>query len=185
MAASDASSDYRMTGSAQPAVATQSGAASAVTTQKKKRGRPRNNGPNGSVDTPISAEPISSAAPSQVIDFSSKKKQAKVRPVGDVSMKVLSFFQQGSRSMCILSATGVISSVTFHQTDTSGGKVAFEGRYDLLTFAGSFVHSETGGMRNLSGGMSVSLISPEGRVIGGRIDGQLVAASPVQEALCS
>uniref|UniRef100_M1BHE1 AT-hook motif nuclear-localized protein n=1 Tax=Solanum tuberosum TaxID=4113 RepID=M1BHE1_SOLTU len=98
----------------------------------------------------------------------------------DVSMKVLSFFQQGSRSMCILSATGVISSVTFHQTDTSGGKVAFEGRYDLLTFAGSFVHSETGGMRNLSGGMSVSLISPEGRVIGGRIDGQLVAASPVQ-----
>ncbi|WMV34505.1 hypothetical protein MTR67_027890 [Solanum verrucosum] len=84
----------------------------------------------------------------------------------DVSMKVLSFFQQGSRSMCILSATGVISSVTFHQTDTSGGKVTFEtmvsskslksGRYDLLTFAGSFVHSETGGMRNLSGGMSVS-----------------------------
>lgn len=44
----------------------------------------------------------------------------------DVSMKVLSFFQQGSRSMCILSATGVISSVTFHQTDTSGGKVTFE-----------------------------------------------------------
>ncbi|KAH0662329.1 hypothetical protein KY284_027260 [Solanum tuberosum] len=95
-------------------------------------------------------------------------------------MKVLSFFQQGSRSMCILSATGVISSVTFHQTDTSGGKVTFEGRYDLLTLAGSFVHSETGGTRNLSGGMSVSLISPEGRVIGGRIDGQLVAASPVQ-----
>ncbi|KAK6787025.1 hypothetical protein RDI58_015550 [Solanum bulbocastanum] len=163
MAASDASSDYRMTGSAQPAVATQSGAAPAVTTLKKKRGRPRNNGPNGSVDTPISAEPISSAAPSH-----------------DVSMKVLSLAQQGSQSICILSANGVISRVTLCQTDTCGGTSTFEGRYDILTFTGSFVHSETGGMRNLSGAMSVSLISPEGRVIGGQIDGQLVAASPVQ-----
>lgn len=35
-------------------------------------------------------------------------------------------------------------------------------------------------MRNRSGGMSVSLASPDGRVIGGGVAGLLVAASPVQ-----
>ena len=40
--------------------------------------------------------------------------------------------------------------------------------------------SETGGIRNRSGGMSVSLASPDGRVVGGGVAGLLVAASPVQ-----
>lgn len=40
--------------------------------------------------------------------------------------------------------------------------------------------SETGGMRNRSGGMSVSLASPDGRVVGGGVAGLLVAATPVQ-----
>lgn len=40
--------------------------------------------------------------------------------------------------------------------------------------------SETGGTRSRSGGMSVSLASPDGRVVGGGVAGLLVAASPVQ-----
>lgn len=40
--------------------------------------------------------------------------------------------------------------------------------------------SETGGTRSRSGGMSVSLSSPDGRVVGGGVAGLLVAASPVQ-----
>lgn len=51
---------------------------------------------------------------------------------------------------------------------------------------------ETGGTRSRSGGMSVSLASPDGRVVGGGVAGLLVAASPVQvrgslplHALCS
>lgn len=40
--------------------------------------------------------------------------------------------------------------------------------------------SESGGMRHRSGGMSVSLASPDGRVVGGGVAGLLVAASPVQ-----
>lgn len=43
--------------------------------------------------------------------------------------------------------------------------------------------SETGGMRNRSGGMSVSLASPDGRVVGGGVAGLLVAAGPVQVCL--
>lgn len=40
--------------------------------------------------------------------------------------------------------------------------------------------SESGGIRNRSGGMSVSLASPDGRVVGGGVAGLLVAAGPVQ-----
>ena len=40
--------------------------------------------------------------------------------------------------------------------------------------------SDSGGTRSRSGGMSVSLASPDGRVVGGGVAGLLVAASPVQ-----
>lgn len=44
---------------------------------------------------------------------------------------------------------------------------------------GSFVPTESGGTRNRAGGMSVSLASPDGRVVGGGVAGLLVAATPV------
>ena len=40
--------------------------------------------------------------------------------------------------------------------------------------------NDSGGTRSRSGGMSVSLASPDGRVVGGGVAGLLVAASPVQ-----
>ncbi|CAO2820037.1 unnamed protein product [Amaranthus hypochondriacus] len=98
----------------------------------------------------------------------------------DVTMKVISFSQQGPRAICILSANGVISSVTLRQPDSSGGTLTYEGRFEILSLSGSFMPSESGGIRNRSGGMSVSLASPDGRVVGGGVAGLLVAASPVQ-----
>ncbi|XP_021735998.1 AT-hook motif nuclear-localized protein 1-like [Chenopodium quinoa] len=98
----------------------------------------------------------------------------------DVTMKVISFSQQGPRAICILSAIGVISSVTLRQPDSSGGTLTYEGRFEILSLTGSFMPSESGGIRNRSGGMSVSLASPDGRVVGGGVAGLLVAASPVQ-----
>jgi NADPH-dependent 2,4-dienoyl-CoA reductase/sulfur reductase-like enzyme len=44
--------------------------------------------------------------------------------------------------------------------------------------------TENGGTRSRSGGMSVSLASPDGRVVGGGVAGLLVAASPVQVCIC-
>lgn len=41
-------------------------------------------------------------------------------------MKVISFSQQGPRAICILSANGVISSVTLRQPDSSGGTLTYE-----------------------------------------------------------
>lgn len=43
--------------------------------------------------------------------------------------------------------------------------------------------TENGGTRSRSGGLSVSLASPDGRVVGGGVAGLLVAASPVQVIL--
>ena len=44
----------------------------------------------------------------------------------DITMKVISFSQQGPRAICILSASGVISNVTLRQPDSSGGTLTYE-----------------------------------------------------------
>ncbi|XP_073133058.1 AT-hook motif nuclear-localized protein 1-like [Henckelia pumila] len=199
-----------------PGTATPVGGVAAL---KKKRGRPRKYGPDGSVAVALSPKPLSSSAPPPVIDFSAVQKRVKVRSFGaeakmqpprmetgssgdqwvscsvganftphiitvdageDVTMKIISFSQQGPRAICVLSANGVISSVTLRQPDSSGGTLTYEGRFEILSLTGSFTPSETGGIRNRSGGMSVSLASPDGRVVGGGVAGLLVAAGPVQ-----
>jgi len=45
--------------------------------------------------------------------------------------------------------------------------------------SGSYLVAEDGGPRNRTGGISASLSSPDGHVIGGAI-AMLIAASPVQ-----
>lgn len=56
----------------------------------------------------------------------------------------------------------------------------FQGRFEILSLSGSFMPNDIGGTRSRTGGMSVSLASPDGRVVGGGVAGLLVAASPVQ-----
>lgn len=43
--------------------------------------------------------------------------------------------------------------------------------------------TDSQGTRSRSGGMSVSLASPDGRVVGGGVAGLLIAASPVQVSI--
>ncbi|KAI8013922.1 AT-hook motif nuclear-localized protein 1 [Camellia lanceoleosa] len=98
----------------------------------------------------------------------------------DVAAKILSFSQKGPRGICILSANGAISNVTIRQPGSSGGLLTYEGRFEILSLTGSFTVSENGGVRSRTGGLSVSLAGPDGRVIGGGIAGLLMAASPIQ-----
>lgn len=99
----------------------------------------------------------------------------------DVTMKIMSFSQQqGPRALCILSANGTISNVTLRQPSSSGGTLTFEGPFEILSLSGSFMSTENGGMKSRSGGMSVSLAGPDGRVMGGGLAGLLVAAGAVQ-----
>ncbi|CAI9103768.1 OLC1v1002316C1 [Oldenlandia corymbosa var. corymbosa] len=99
----------------------------------------------------------------------------------DVSMKIISFCQQGPRAVCVISAVGVISNVTLRQPNSSGGTLTYEGRFEILSLTGSFTPTEIAGSRmGRTGGMSISLASPDGRVVGGTLAGLLIAASPVQ-----
>ncbi|CAJ2628236.1 unnamed protein product [Trifolium pratense] len=97
----------------------------------------------------------------------------------DVTMKIMSS-QQGSRAICILSATGTISNVTLRQSTSSGGTLTYEGRFEILSLSGSFMPTDNGITRSRSGGMSVSLAGPDGRVLGGGLAGLLIASGPVQ-----
>ncbi|KAF2307546.1 hypothetical protein GH714_029679 [Hevea brasiliensis] len=65
--------------------------------------------------------------------------------------------------------------------NTAGGDFTpHVGRFEIISLSGSFTVTETGGVRSRTGGLSVSLASPDGRVIGCRIAGLLLAASPIQ-----
>ncbi|KAL1820691.1 hypothetical protein ACET3Z_015560 [Daucus carota] len=197
---------------------------------KKKRGRPRKYGPDGSVGLlthssappanssggPLSSPPLQSPPSQNVVASASgsSPKKGRGRPPGskkkqhlnnaldsnfaaspgigftphiidvkvgeDVSSKIMAFSQNGPRAVCILSANGAISNVTLHQAATSGGTATYEGRFDILSLSGSFLLSEVGGQRSRTGGLSVSLSGPDGRVLGGCVAGLLTAASPVQ-----
>ncbi|GFP88136.1 putative DNA-binding protein escarola [Phtheirospermum japonicum] len=98
----------------------------------------------------------------------------------DVAGKILTFAQKGHRGICVLSANGSVSNVTLRQPGTSGGLLTYEGRFEILTLTGSYTISDNGGMKSRSGGLSVSLASPDGRVIGGGVAGSLTAANPIQ-----
>eukprot|EP00250_Pteridium_aquilinum_P001999 c12211_g1_i1 orf=318-1499(+) len=176
---------------------------------KKKRGRPRKYGPDGTVSIVI--KPFSS--PTASSPMSPLQKRGRGRPPGsgknqqlaalgemicgsagagftphaitvatgeDVAARIMSFSQQGPRGICILSANGAISNVTLRQPSTSGGTVTYEGRFEILSLSGSFLVTDSGGTRSRTGGLSVSLAGPDGRVVGGGVAGMLMAASPVQ-----
>lgn len=60
-----------------------------------------------------------------------------------------------------------------------------QGRFEILCLSGSYLVAETGGPRTRTGGISISVCSPDGHVIGGAIGGRLIAATPVQVLVLS
>ncbi|XAR58080.1 hypothetical protein NMG60_11026459 [Bertholletia excelsa] len=175
---------------------------------KKKRGRPRKYSLDGTMahlPAPLPSQPEATLQPS---GFPSPANKRRGRPPGskrkqqdaapgvqgmgftsyvitvkageDVCSKIMSFSQNSTRTVCILSANGTISNVTLRQAATSGGTVTYEGRFEILSLSGSYMLSDSGGQRSRTGGLSVLLSGPDGRVLGGGVAGLLTAASPVQ-----
>ncbi|KAJ0590578.1 putative AT-hook motif nuclear-localized protein [Helianthus annuus] len=108
-----------------------------------------------------------------------------VNPGQDVTSKIISFTKDGPRSVCILSAIGVISHVTLRHASSSVGTVTYEGRFEILSLSGSFTPGEFGGLSSCETKMSITLSSPDGRVVGGQLGGVLTAAGPVQVVVAS
>ncbi|AQK76327.1 AT-hook motif nuclear-localized protein 9 [Zea mays] len=103
-----------------------------------------------------------------------------IQPGEDVAARIMAFSQQGPRAVCIISATGAISTATLHQDSDSGGVVTYEGRFEILCLSGSYLVVEDGGTRTRSGGLCIALCGPDHRVIGGSVGGVLTAAGTVQ-----
>lgn len=97
----------------------------------------------------------------------------------DVVSKIMAFLQQGPHAICILSANGAICNVTLRQPATFGGTVTYEGRFEIISLSGSFLLTNSGGRPSRTGGISVSLASSDGRLLGGGV-AMLLAATPVQ-----
>ncbi|CAL0313372.1 unnamed protein product [Lupinus luteus] len=102
----------------------------------------------------------------------------------DIVAKLLSLSQQRPRAMCILSGTGTVSSVTLRRPASTNASNTFEGRFQILCLSGSYLVTEDDGPSNRKGGISASLSSPDGQVIGGGV-AALIAGSPVQVVVCS
>ncbi|KAL6556390.1 hypothetical protein OROGR_005678 [Orobanche gracilis] len=183
---------------------------------KKKRGRPRKYGPDGS-NMSLGLSPLSASKNSSEGMSSGEKKQKgrprgtgwrqKLAPLGewmnssaglaftphvlrvgigeDVAAKILAFAQQRDRALCIMSANGSVSAVTLRQPTTSGSTITYEGRFEILCLSGSYLVAESGGPGNRTGGISISVCSPDGHIVGGAIGGRLTAASSVQVVACS
>lgn len=52
----------------------------------------------------------------------------------DITSKIISFTKDGPRSICILSAVGVISHVTLRHAGSSGGTVTYEVKNLILYY---------------------------------------------------
>ncbi|KGN55540.1 AT-hook motif nuclear-localized protein 10 [Cucumis sativus] len=152
-----------------PTAAPQSGRSASPTSLKKPRGRP-----------PGSSTKKHHLDTSESAGVGFTPHVITVKAGEDVSSKIMSFSQNGPRAVCILTANGAISNVTLRQPAMSGGTVTYEGRFEILSLSGSYLLSENGGQRSRTGGLSVSLSGPDGRVLGGGVAGLLTAASPVQ-----
>lgn len=179
---------------------------------RRKRGRPRKYGPDGGgggaslVLSPRSVGPMPSGKRGRGRPPGSGQKQhlsslgeclsgsagtnftphlITVSGGEDIAAKIMSFSQQISRAICVLSASGAVSAVTLQQPSTSGGNIRYEGHFEILCLSGSYLPSDNGGPHNRTGGLSISLASPDGRAVGGGVGGVLIAASHVQVILGS
>ncbi|KAH9610040.1 hypothetical protein KSS87_014263 [Heliosperma pusillum] len=99
----------------------------------------------------------------------------------DVAAKIHALGHKAPRGICVLSANGAISNVTIRQPGASGGGLlTYEGRFEILSLSGSYTVSEAGGITSKTGGLSIAIAGPDGRVVGGSVAGWIIAANPIQ-----
>ncbi|XP_010559295.1 PREDICTED: AT-hook motif nuclear-localized protein 13-like [Tarenaya hassleriana] len=144
-----------------------SSSAAAAPLSKRKRGRPRK--------VPLSLEGgVSHSLGGVMIE---------VKKGEDIESKMMTLTRDGSRSFCIVSATGSVSSVVLrHSTSTSiNSIISYEGIFRIITLSGSFLNRESSGTDvNRTWRLSVCLAGPDGQVFGGAVAGRLIAASRVE-----
>ncbi|KAG6538408.1 hypothetical protein ZIOFF_003529 [Zingiber officinale] len=141
---------------------------------KRKRGRPKKNGPDGNLlslsqpSSSMSFSGVSNAAPSGSADAPKKRS----RPLGS-----------GKKQQTNAQASGLVSEVKLFQPSTTGGGiVVYKNLFEILSLSGTFqlpLPDNTEQQRQVNG-LTISLADKNGRVFGGGLAGHLLAASRVQ-----
>ncbi|KAL6986233.1 hypothetical protein U1Q18_019601 [Sarracenia purpurea var. burkii] len=139
---------------------------------KKKRGRPRKYGPDGT-NMSLGLSPMSVTPPSGLVTPTTEKR-GRGRPPGSGWKQQLAPLGEWMNSSAGLAFAP-------HVINIAVG----EGRFQILCLSGSYLVAETGGPHNRTGGLSISFCTPDGHVIGGGVGGMLIAGSPVQVVVCS
>ncbi|XP_028064904.1 AT-hook motif nuclear-localized protein 5-like isoform X2 [Camellia sinensis] len=135
---------------------------------KKKRGRPRKYGPDGT-NMSLGLSPMSAPG-----SMTPTPKRARGRPPGSGRKQQLASLGEWMNSSAGLAFTPHVINIT-----------EGEGQFQILCLSGSFLVADNGGPRSRTGSLSVSLCSSDGYVVGGGVGGMLIAGGPVQVVVCS
>ncbi|XP_057436811.1 AT-hook motif nuclear-localized protein 10 [Lotus japonicus] len=108
-----------------------------------------------------------------------------VKPGEDLAAKIMDFSLSAPRDIFILSATGSLSKATICQSSSSGERVTYEGRFEILSLTGTFSVAEDGREDSRAGALSISFSGSDGQVLGGAVAGLLIAAASVKVFLGS
>ncbi|KAL1833094.1 hypothetical protein ACET3Z_002745 [Daucus carota] len=147
--------------------------------EKRGRGRPAGSGKKHKAGAPSSLT-LSPAITGLSIGAAFTPYFITVKSGEYVQPKLLSLSQVDKQVVCVLSASGNLSTVTLQQPSSSGGTVTYQGCFEILSLSGSYLLSESGGRRSTTGGLSVTLAVPNGCIFGGGVAGPLIAGSDVQ-----
>ncbi|KAG5611737.1 hypothetical protein H5410_023018 [Solanum commersonii] len=88
--------------------------------------------------------------------------------------KIMNLSQQGPMKICILSATGGISTIVLQESTTGGGIATYEGQFAIISLSRSIMLSENSRTCDLN----VMLSRPDHIVFGGYV-AKLTVATPV------
>ncbi|CAM8991032.1 unnamed protein product [Rhodiola kirilowii] len=106
-----------------------------------------------------------------------------IPPGHDIVQTLSDFAVKRQRGICILSATGSVTNVALSQPPPQHLSVLnFTGRFEILSLSGAFLPPPA---PPPASGMSVFLSGGEGRVVGGKVAGPLVASEMVVIAVSS
>ncbi|XP_047339059.1 AT-hook motif nuclear-localized protein 26-like [Impatiens glandulifera] len=94
----------------------------------------------------------------------------------DIVESVNSFARRRQRGVCVLSGTGIVTNVTLRQPASPGAVVTLNGRFEILSLAGSFLPPPA---PPAATGLTIYLAGGQGQVVGGGVVGILTAVGPV------
>ncbi|KAK8928785.1 hypothetical protein KSP39_PZI017676 [Platanthera zijinensis] len=98
----------------------------------------------------------------------------------DLVNKLVSMMEQWGRAVCILSATGSVLNPSLRQSASSGSYVTYEGMFEIISLFGTLAYTKAGGTSSRTCGLGICLSRVDGHVVGGGVEGPLMAAGPVQ-----